>query len=68
MGTGILKLSYPTRHGITNEWKDMQSLWQYTYNSLNIVQDQHPVLLTEAAINPKKNRFALFHSSMLCLC
>jgi len=34
----------------------MQALWQYTYNTLNIVQDQHPVLLTEAAINPKKNR------------
>jgi centractin len=53
---GILKLNYPTKHGITTDWKDMQNLWQYAYNELNVVQDQYPVLLTEAPLNPRPNR------------
>jgi len=53
---GILKLNYPTKHGITTDWKDMQNLWQHVYNELNVVQDQHPVLLTEAPLNPRPNR------------
>jgi len=31
-------------------------IWQHTYNALSVVPDQHPVLLTESPINPKKNR------------
>jgi len=53
---GILKLNYPTKHGITTDWKDMQNLWQHVYSELNVVQDQHPVLLTEAPLNPRPNR------------
>lgn len=53
---GILKLNYPSRSGIINDWKDMQNVWQYTYNELNVTQDQHPVLLTEAPLNPRSNR------------
>jgi len=53
---GILKLNYPTKHGITTDWKDMQNLWQHVYNELNVNQDQHPVLLTEAPLNPRPNR------------
>lgn len=53
---GILKLNYPTEHGIINDWADMQHIWQHTYNELNVIQDQHPVLLTEAALNPRSNR------------
>lgn len=53
---GILKLNYPTRSGIINDWKDMEHIWNYTYNELNVEQDQHPVLLTEAPLNPRSNR------------
>jgi len=54
---GILKLSYPTKHGVIVDWEDMhQHIWQHTYNELQCVQDQHPVLLTEAPLNPKQNR------------
>lgn len=53
---GILKLNHPSSHGVITEWKDMQHLWQHTYNELNVVQDQHPVLLTEAPLNPRANR------------
>jgi len=53
---GILKLSYPTSHGVVHDWEDMHHLWQHMYHELSIVQDQHPVLLTEAPLNPKTNR------------
>lgn len=53
---GILKLNYPTEHGIINDWADMQKIWQHTYSELNVAQDQHPVLLTEAPLNPHSNR------------
>jgi len=53
---GILRLSYPTSHGVTFDWKDMQSIWQYTYDELNVVQEEHPVLLTEPPLNPRINR------------
>jgi len=43
-------------HGVVHDWKDMQLIWQYAYSSLNVVQDQHPVLLTEPALNPRSNR------------
>jgi centractin len=53
---GILKLSYPMKHGVIHDWEDMHAVWQHMYHELNIVQDQHPVLLTEAPLNPKANR------------
>jgi len=53
---GMLKLSYPSRHGVTTDWKDMQLLFQHAYNDMNAQQDQHPVMVTEAPLNPKKHR------------
>lgn len=53
---GLLKLSYPLKHGVVTDWEDMLRIWQHTYTELNIVQDQHPVLLSEAALNPMSNR------------
>lgn len=53
---GILRLNYPSSHGVVNDWKDMQHIWQHTFNELKIVQDQHPVLLTESPLNPRSNR------------
>lgn len=53
---GLLKLSYPIRHGVVEDWDDMQAIWQHMYREMNIVQDQHPVLLTEAPLNPRSNR------------
>merc|ERR1719190_142769 len=54
---GILKLNQPIEHGIVTNWDDMEKIWQHTfYNELQIIPDEHPVLLTEAPINPKANR------------
>ncbi|CAF1455917.1 unnamed protein product, partial [Didymodactylos carnosus] len=54
---GILSLQYPIEHGIVKSWDDMILIWQHTYsNELRIAPEDHPVLLTEAPLNPKSNR------------
>jgi len=34
----------------------MEKVWQHCYQELGIASEEHPVLLTEAALNPRKNR------------
>jgi centractin len=53
---GLLKLRYPLKHGIVENWTDMENIWRYIYNQLSIVPQDHPVLLTEAPLNPYQNR------------
>lgn len=54
---GMLTLKYPIEHGIVNDWEDMEKIWNHTFsNELRIASDEHPVLLTEAPMNPKANR------------
>lgn len=54
---GLLTLKYPLVNGIVDNWKDMEQIWRYCYfDQLKKDPEQHPVLLTEAALNPKENR------------
>eukprot|EP00929_Paragymnodinium_shiwhaense_P004098 TRINITY_DN10482_c0_g1_i2.p1 TRINITY_DN10482_c0_g1~~TRINITY_DN10482_c0_g1_i2.p1 ORF type:complete len:317 (+),score=44.77 TRINITY_DN10482_c0_g1_i2:217-1167(+) len=54
---GILKVTYPVEYGVVQDWDDMERIWQHTFfNELRVSPQEHPVMLTEAAMNPKANR------------
>lgn len=54
---GVLRLDYPVDHGIVRDWEAMERLWYHTFeNELRVNVEEHPVLLTEAPLNPKINR------------
>jgi actin len=52
-----LNLHYPIERGIITNWEEMEKIWHHTfYNELRVAPDEHPILLTEAPLNPKANR------------
>ncbi|XP_015246111.1 PREDICTED: POTE ankyrin domain family member E-like isoform X1 [Cyprinodon variegatus] len=53
---GVLTLRHPIRNGIICNWDDMEKIWHYTFQQLCVDPEDHPVLLTEAAMNPLDNR------------
>lgn len=54
---GLMKIHFPIEHGIIDDWSLMERIWHYTfYNDLRIDPSEHPVLLTEAPLNPRLNR------------
>lgn len=55
---GCLKLSYPIETGVVQNWSDMEKVWAFVYSreGLNVVSEDHAVLLTEAPLNPSSNR------------
>jgi centractin len=55
---GIMKLSYPMEHGVVTNWNDMEKIWSSLYDKNNLAcsSEEHPVLLTEAPLNPRRNR------------
>ncbi|KAL6651657.1 hypothetical protein ACP70R_010582 [Stipagrostis hirtigluma subsp. patula] len=59
---GVLTLRYPIEHGVVTNWDDMELIWRHAFqNELRVAADEHPVLLTEAPLNPKANRERMTH-------
>ena len=57
MKRGILSLEYPIKHGIIDNWDDMEKIWHHIFhNELLVAPEEHPVLMTDAPFNPKANR------------
>ncbi|CAO3695166.1 unnamed protein product [Rhizopus stolonifer] len=63
---GLLKIRYPIEHGIVTDWEDMEPIGNI-FIQMNLKHSlkrqpgethtvQHPVLLTEAPLNPRSNR------------
>ena len=54
---GILTMKYPVRDGVVQNWDDAEKVWHNAfYNELRVAPEEHPVILTEPALNPKANR------------
>ena len=57
----MLELSYPLKEGIVSNWEDMERVWDYAFKQKMKLENiaENNILLTEAAINPKKNRIKM---------
>ncbi len=48
---------YPMKAGLIENWSDVEDVWEYMlYDELGIEEGNHPILITEIANTPKKNR------------
>ena len=48
---------YPIQRGIITNWENMEKIWHHIfYSQLRVAPEEHPVVLTEALMNPKANR------------
>lgn len=51
---GVLKLDSPIEQGIIKNWEDIEKVWHHMIvNELKVSAEEHPVLMTEAPLNPK---------------
>jgi len=54
---GVLRFGHPIEHGIVQNWDDMEKVWHHTlYSELKVSPEEHPILMTEAPLNPKENK------------
>eukprot|EP00758_Cryptobia_borreli_P005235 Tbor_TRINITY_DN4792_c0_g1::TRINITY_DN4792_c0_g1_i1::g.16994::m.16994/K05692/ACTB_G1; actin beta/gamma 1 len=52
-----LSLKYPAENGIVTDWDAMELVWRAAYESCGVKDpSERPILITEAPMNPKKNR------------
>lgn len=54
----LLDITYPIDEGRVRNWDDFSALWEYTFKTRMGIKDlsDKKILVTEAALNPKKNR------------
>ena len=53
----VLSIDYPMERGLITNWDDMEKIWSHAFlNSLRIEPAEHPVLISDTALNPKSHR------------
>jgi actin-related protein 2 len=53
----MLEISYPLEHGVVHNWEELEHVWDYAFQSqLKVETAGKKILLTEAPLNPVKNR------------
>ncbi|XP_071391097.1 actin CyI, cytoplasmic [Centroberyx affinis] len=63
---GVLALKHPMKNGIIRNWDEMEKIWHHTFQQLSVDPEDHPVLLTEAAMNPLENRSRMVEVMFEC--
>ena len=54
---GVLRITYPLEHGIIKDWDGFAKLVRFAFEEcLRVDSTKHPVLLTEAPLNPRHAR------------
>ncbi|XP_074629186.1 uncharacterized protein LOC141886805 isoform X2 [Acropora palmata] len=54
---GVMQLEYPMSSGFLEKWSDVEDIWDYLlYSELGIEEASHPVIVTEVANTPKRQR------------
>lgn len=59
---GVIKLSYPIKHGVFSNKEDIKPIFDYLYEKLEITSEdipRHPVLIAEPLLNPTENRMKI---------
>lgn len=51
-----LDLSHPVKNGIITNWEDMERIWAHTFSELRVSAEDHPILMSESALNSKQSR------------
>lgn len=51
-----LEINRPMEEGVVKDWDAMEKIWAYTFDHFNTDRSRTPLLLTEAPLNPLKNR------------
>mmetsp|Transcript_66112 Transcript_66112/g.183051 ORF Transcript_66112/g.183051 Transcript_66112/m.183051 type:complete len:399 (+) Transcript_66112:91-1287(+) len=47
---------HPLEHGVVVDWEGMERVWRHALSQLEAPRGKHPLLVTEAPLNPKANR------------
>jgi hypothetical protein len=52
-----MRVRYPIEYGIVTDWEIMEKFWHHLfYSELRVCPEEHPIMMTEAPMNPKANR------------
>ncbi|CAK8999412.1 unnamed protein product [Durusdinium trenchii] len=54
---GVLRRRVPIERGLVVHWEEVEQIWHHVFfNELRIALEEHPILLSEAALTPREDR------------